>query len=126
MNVTSLDHLVLTVWNIEETYVFYRDVLGMQLVTFGDSRKALHFGTQKINLHEAEKEIDPKAARPTPGSADLCFLVDTPLSDVMDHLRSHRVPILLGPVSRTGAQGPIESIYIRDPNANLIELSVPQ
>jgi catechol 2,3-dioxygenase-like lactoylglutathione lyase family enzyme len=125
MRILSLDHLVLTVRNIEATSAFYADVLGMEVVTFGQGRKALLFGSQKINLHEQGKEFEPKAAQPTPGSADLCFLTDVPLSDVIQHLLSRGVPILEGPVARTGAVGPIQSVYFRDPDANLIEVSVP-
>jgi catechol 2,3-dioxygenase-like lactoylglutathione lyase family enzyme len=98
-------------------------VLGMQVVTFGDNRKALAFGTQKINLHPAGREFEPKAAAPTPGSADLCFLTAEPLESVVAHLRSAGVPVSAGPVRRTGATGPIRSVYIRDPDGNLIEIA---
>ncbi len=124
MRVVSLDHLVLTVRSIEATCAFYAGVLGMEVVTFGEGRKALAFGSQKINLHERGKEFEPKAAQPTPGSADLCFITDAPLSEVIEHLNSLGVPILEGPVARTGAVGPIRSVYFRDPDANLIEVSV--
>jgi catechol 2,3-dioxygenase-like lactoylglutathione lyase family enzyme len=124
MRVISLDHFVLTVKSVEATCVFYSRVLGMEVVTFGEARKALAFGQQKINLHERGKEFEPKASHPMPGSADLCFVTDTPLSEVMEHLKSLDVPILEGPVARTGAVGPIRSVYFRDPDANLIEVSV--
>lgn len=118
-----LDHLVLTVADVEVTCEFYARVLGMDVVTFGENRRALHFGSQKINLHEAGNEIDPKALRPTPGSADLCFITNTPMADVIAHLRAQNVAIELGPVPRTGAGGAIESVYFRDPDGNLIEVS---
>jgi catechol 2,3-dioxygenase-like lactoylglutathione lyase family enzyme len=124
MRVVSLDHLVLTVRNIEATCAFYAGVLGMEVVTFGEGRKALVFGSQKINLHEQGKEFEPKAGQPMPGSADLCFITDAPLSEVIVHLNSLGVAILEGPVARTGAAGPIRSVYFRDPDANLIEASV--
>src|SRR5260370_10572208 len=124
MRVISLDHLVLTVLNSEATCAFYAGVLGMEVVTFDEGRKALAFGSQKINLHERGKEFEPKAAQPTPGSADVCFLTDALLSEVIEHLNSLGVPILEGPVARTGAVGPLQSVYIRDPDANLIEVSV--
>jgi catechol 2,3-dioxygenase-like lactoylglutathione lyase family enzyme len=124
MRVVSLDHLVLTVRSVEATCAFYASVLRMEVVTFGEGRKALAFGSQKINLHERGKEFEPKAAHPTPGSADVCFLTDAPLSEVIEHLNSLGVPILEGPVARTGAVGPIRSVYFRDPDANLIEVSV--
>jgi catechol 2,3-dioxygenase-like lactoylglutathione lyase family enzyme len=122
MKITSLDHLVLTVRSIDATCDFYSRVLGMEVVTFGEGRKALVFGSQKINLHQQGKEFEPKAERPTPGSADLCFVTDVPLAKFIEHLRTFNVPILEGPVSRTGAVGPIKSVYLRDPDANLIEV----
>jgi catechol 2,3-dioxygenase-like lactoylglutathione lyase family enzyme len=124
MQVTSLDHLVLSVRNVEATCVFYERVLGMSVITFGGGRKALGFGSQKINLHELGKEFEPKAGQPTPGSADLCFLIDSPLAEFAEHLKTQRVAIVEGPVLRTGARGPIRSVYFRDPDANLIEVSV--
>ena len=123
MNIDRLDHLVLTVQNIERTCAFYERVLGMQTVTFGAGRKALQFGQQKINLHEVGKEFEPKARRPTPGSGDLCFIASDPLARVIEHLRACGVAIEEGPVQRTGALGLMESIYLRDPDGNLIELS---
>lgn len=121
-----LDHFVLTVRSIEAACDFYTRVLGMAVVTFGDGRKALQFGEfgeHKINLHEAGREFEPKASRPTPGSGDVCFITRTPLERVMSHLRACNVAILEGPVKRTGAKGPIESIYVRDPDGNLLEIA---
>lgn len=123
VNIDRLDHLVLTVTDIAATCAFYSRVLGMEVVTFGTGRTALVFGSQKINLHAKGKEFEPKAATPTPGSADLCFISSTPLAEVLAHLRQCRVPVLEGPVPRTGATGPIVSVYFRDPDANLIEVS---
>ena len=123
MRIDRLDHLVLTVKNISATCDFYSRALGMEVVTFGDNRKALAFGSQKINLHEAGHEVAPKAHRPTPGSADLCFITSVPLKEVVAHLGRCGVKIIEGPVKRTGARGPIESVYLRDPDGNLIEIS---
>jgi catechol 2,3-dioxygenase-like lactoylglutathione lyase family enzyme len=118
-----LDHLVLTVKSIESSCAFYSRVLGMEVVTFGAGRKALAFGVQKINLHQAGREFDPKADHPTPGSADICLISAIPLPDVIAHLTKCDIPILEGPVTRTGAMGPIQSVYFRDPDQNLIEVS---
>jgi len=123
MRVERLDHLVLTVADIDASCAFYQRVLGMQVVTFGQGRKALAFGQQKINLHRLGAEFEPKALRPTPGSADLCLIVSTPLMEVMAHLQRCDVAIEEGPVPRTGATGPLLSVYIRDPDRNLIELA---
>ncbi|HBH36840.1 MAG TPA: VOC family virulence protein [Curvibacter sp.] len=123
MQIDSLDHLVLTVADVEASCAFYKRVLGMEVVTFGQGRKALAFGAQKINLHQAGKEFEPKAQRPTPGSADLCFLTSVPLPEVQAHLAACGVSVTEGPVRRTGAQGPILSVYFRDPDQNLIEVS---
>ncbi len=123
MHIDRLDHLVLTVADIGVTCDFYSRVLGMGVVTFGAGRKALTFGVQKINLHEVGKEFEPKAARPTPGSADLCLISTLPISAVLSHLGECSVPVLEGPVARTGATGPIMSVYFRDPDSNLIEVS---
>lgn len=121
--VDRLDHLVLTVADIGSTVAFYTRALGMRVETFGAGRTALKFGAQKINLHEAGREFEPKAARPAPGSADLCFVVATPLDEAAAHLAKLGIAIVEGPVARTGATGPIRSIYVRDPDGNLIELS---
>jgi len=123
MKVDSLDHLVLTVKDISTTLSFYSKVLGMEIITFGAGRKALSFGTQKINLHEHEKGFEPKAQLPTPGSTDLCFLTSVPLSEAINHFIACGITILDGPVQRTGATGPILSVYFRDPDMNLIEVS---
>ncbi|ELR16832.1 uncharacterized protein ACA1_383650 [Acanthamoeba castellanii str. Neff] len=123
--IQRLDHLVLTVASVEKTCAFYERVLGMEVVSFGpqQARKALRFGQQKINLHQAGSEFDPKALRPTPGSGDLCFVTALSLDDVVAHLTKCGVAIEEGPVARTGAMGPIRSVYIRDPDANLIEIA---
>ncbi|MBL8421129.1 MAG: VOC family protein [Dechloromonas sp.] len=123
MKIDSLDHLVLTVRDIDTTVSFYSRVLGMETITFGSGRKALSFGDQKINLHQYGREFEPKAQLPTPGSADLCFLTPVPLTNVVSHLVACEVTILEGPVQRTGATGPILSVYFRDPDMNLIEVS---
>ena len=118
-----MDHLVLTVASIEGTLTFYRDVLGMRAETFGDGRWALHFGDQKFNLHEAGHEFEPKAARPTPGSVDICLVVATAIDEVVAALADKGVPVVEGPVDRTGARGRIRSVYLRDPDDNLVELA---
>jgi catechol 2,3-dioxygenase-like lactoylglutathione lyase family enzyme len=123
MKIDCLDHFVLTVKNVATTCEFYRTVLGMDMVTFEDNRKALHFGSQKINLHEKGREFEPKAHQPTPGSADLCFITSVPLTEVIEHLQRCEVEITIGPVKRTGAMGQMESVYFRDPDLNLIEVS---
>jgi catechol 2,3-dioxygenase-like lactoylglutathione lyase family enzyme len=123
MKIDSLDHLVLTVKNVDNSVFFYTKVLGMEAVTFGNDRKALSFGHQKINLHQQGKELEPKAQSPIPGSADLCFLTSIPLQDVLIHLNACGVEIIDGPAQRTGATGPIISVYFRDPDLNLIEVS---
>jgi len=121
--IDRLDHLVLTVSDLQRTIAFYEQVLGMEVVRFGEGRYALHFGRQKINLHERGREFEPKAHTPCPGSADLCFIADTPLDAVIRHLENCGVPIEEGPVERTGATGKIRSVYVRDPDRNLIEIS---
>lgn len=123
IRIERLDHLVLTVRNMAATCRFYSEALGMDVITFGDHRTALRFGEQKINLHEAGREHEPKAAVPTPGSGDLCFITGDSVEDVVARLRSLDIDILQGPVTRTGAVGPIESVYVRDPDGNLIEIS---
>ncbi|HEU0165608.1 MAG TPA: VOC family protein [Thermomicrobiales bacterium] len=123
IRIESLDHLVLTVRDLPTTVAFYTRVLGMRLVRFGEGRLALEFGSQKINLHRMGHEYEPKSAHPTPGSADLCFILASRLSDVVVHLRGLGVTVEDGPVTRVGALGPMESIYLRDPDGNLIELS---
>jgi|SRR5215211_4320979 len=123
MKINHIDQLVLTVKRIATTCDFYSNVLGMEVITFGEGRKALAFGAQKINLHESGKEFEPKAQHPTPGSADLCFITSTPLADVIERLRHCDVKVIEGPVQRTGAMGQILSVYFRDPDLNLIEVS---
>jgi len=121
--IASLDHLVLTTRNLDQCVDFYTRVLGMKLEHFGEGRLALRFGNQKINLHEFGHEFEPKAAVPMPGALDLCFLVDKALNEVMASLETHGIAILEGPVRRTGALSPILSVYVRDPDGNLIELA---
>jgi len=121
--IDHLDHLVLTTAHLDRCIDFYTRVLGMTVETFGADRKALRFGRQKINLHEAGKEFLPKAERPTPGALDLCFIADRPLDDVIAQLAAGGASIIEGPVQRTGAIGPIRSVYLRDPDQNLIEIS---
>jgi catechol 2,3-dioxygenase-like lactoylglutathione lyase family enzyme len=123
MKIKRLDHFVLTVKDIDATCSFYTRIMGMEVQTFGQGRKALLFGNQKINLHQSGKEFEPKAAAPTTGSADLCFISEIPIHEVMALLEKHNVEILDGPVSRTGAMGEIQSVYFRDPDLNLIEVS---
>ncbi len=123
MHIKQLDHLVLTVENIDKTVHFYVSVLGMQKEVFGRGRVALKFGSQKINLHEAGKEFEPKAHNPTPGSADLCFITDIDLNLVMEHVTNMGVEIIEGPVRRVGANAPLLSFYFRDPDLNLVEVS---
>ncbi len=135
INIKAIDHIVLTVADIDRSCEFYSSVLGMEVSRFGASnaggmdqdtvvqRTALSFGQQKINLHEYGNEFNPHAGQPLPGSADLCFITQTPLSDVMAHLQKLGVPVQIGPVARTGALGPLESVYIRDPDENLLEIS---
>ena len=123
MRIDRLDHLVLTVADIDATMAFYTRVLGMEAVTFGAGRTALAFGRSKINLHRAGHEFEPKALRPTPGSADLCLIAAGPLEQVIEDLAAHGIPVEEGPVERTGATGPILSVYFRDPDHNLIEVT---
>jgi catechol 2,3-dioxygenase-like lactoylglutathione lyase family enzyme len=121
--IERIDHIVLTVSNINVTCAFYRTVLGMEEITFGEGRKALRFGTQKINLHQKGKEFEPKALIPTPGAIDICFITSTPLEHVMRHLAEHQIKIEEGPVEREGATTKLKSVYLRDPDGNLIEIS---
>ena len=123
MKTSRIDHLVLTVADIERSVAFYRDVLGMRRIEFGDGRIALGFGRQKINLHRHGREFEPKAARVQPGSADLCFIVDDPLEQALAELERHGVEVIDGPVERSGALGKIISLYFRDPDGNLVEIS---
>ena len=119
----KLDHIVLTVGDIERTVSFYTNILGMEARTSKEGRHSLHFGDAKINLHEKGREFTPKAALPTPGSADLCFLSTVPVADIADCVSSRGIEIIEGPVERQGVAGPLTSIYFRDPDGNLIEVS---
>lgn len=123
MRVSGIDHFVLTVRDIGATCGFYSRVLGMEVEEFEGGRRALKFGWQKINLHQAGAEFEPKAEKPVPGSGDFCLVTDVPLKKVVEHLRSCGVEILEGPVARTGATGGIESVYLRDPDGNLVEVA---
>lgn len=119
-----LDHLVLTVADVEASVLFYQRALRLDEVRFADGRVALAFGSQKINLHPIGSAIEPRALRPTAGSADLCFVSSLSMKEILDHLRACEVPVACGPVARTGAIGPMMSVYLRDPDGNLIELAV--
>jgi catechol 2,3-dioxygenase-like lactoylglutathione lyase family enzyme len=121
--IDGIDHVVITAADVDRTVEFYSRVLGMTEVSFGAGRRALTFGTQKINLHQAGAELEPKAARPTPGSGDLCFVTRTPLTRVVEHLQACGIDIVEGPVARTGAVGPLRSVYVRDPDGNLVEIA---
>ena len=122
--IDRLDHFVLTVANVEATCAFYEKTLGMTPVTFGAGRRALTFGRQKINLHQAGRELEPRARVPTPGSGDVCFITSTPLDEVQAHLEAHGIELLEGgQTPRTGATGSINSLYFRDPDGNLVEVS---
>jgi catechol 2,3-dioxygenase-like lactoylglutathione lyase family enzyme len=123
--IDSLDHVVLTVRDIGRSRDFYGRVLGMEVREQENRPLALHFGSQKLHLHQAGKEFSPKAAAPTPGSGDLCFLSATPIADIAATLEAEGIAIEVGPVEREGATGPIRSIYVRDPDENLIEISNP-
>ena len=123
ISIDRIDHLVLTVFDLERTIDFYSRVLGMEPVTFAAGRRGLAFGRQKLNLHQAGREFEPKALKPTPGSMDLCFITETPLEEVIAQLKSQGVAIAEGPVPKTGALGPMTSVYFRDPDGNLIEVS---
>jgi catechol 2,3-dioxygenase-like lactoylglutathione lyase family enzyme len=123
MKIDSIDHVVLTVKDIEKTCEFYSKVMGMDVVAFGEGRKALTFGTQKINLQKLGRESTLIADKPTSGSADICFVSSLPLTDVVAHLNSCGVELIGGPVERSGARGLMMSVYFRDPDMNLIEIS---
>jgi catechol 2,3-dioxygenase-like lactoylglutathione lyase family enzyme len=123
VKIDRIDHIVLTVADIAATCEFYSTALGMEVVNFGAGRVALAFGRQKINLHQAGREFEPKAKRPTPGSADICLIAAVPLQEVVAHLHACGIPVIEGPTPRTGAAGPILSVYFRDPDANLVEVS---
>ncbi len=123
MRINNIDHIVFTVNDIDAACRFYSRVLGMRIIEFGEGRKALSFGETKINLHEKGKELEPKALNPVPGSIDICFITDIPMKDMLAHIDSCGIKVIEGPVKRSGSLGPIESIYLRDPDGNLIEVS---
>jgi catechol 2,3-dioxygenase-like lactoylglutathione lyase family enzyme len=121
--IDRIDHIVLTAFDVQRTIDFYSRVLGMEPITFAGGRRGLAFGRQKINLHQAGKEFEPKALKPVPGALDLCFITETPLDEVIAQLKDHGVAIAEGPVPKTGALGAMTSVYFRDPDGNLIEVS---
>jgi catechol 2,3-dioxygenase-like lactoylglutathione lyase family enzyme len=121
--IDRIDHIVLTAFDVQRTLDFYTRVLGMEPVTFAGGRRGLAFGRQKINLHQAGREFEPKALKPAPGALDLCFITETPLDQVIEELKAQGVAIAEGPVPKTGALGPMMSVYFRDPDGNLLEVS---
>jgi catechol 2,3-dioxygenase-like lactoylglutathione lyase family enzyme len=121
--IDHLDHIVLTTARTRECIDFYTRVLGMKLERFGEGRMALKFGEQKINLHEKGREFEPRATTPAPGALDFCFIAAVPLEQVIARLSAEKVPIIEGPVMKTGACYPIRSVYVRDPDGNLVEIS---
>ena len=123
LTISHLDHLVLTVRDIDRTCAFYAAALGMERRNFGENRTALHFGQQKINLHAADRPIDPNVRHATPGSADLCFITRTPITDAKAHLERQGISIITGPGERSGARGRLMSVYFYDPDENLIEVA---
>jgi len=123
MKIERIDHIVLTAFDVDRTIDFYSRVMGMEPITFAGGRRGLAFGRQKINLHQAGREYEPKALKPVPGSLDLCFVTETPLENVIAALRENGIVIVDGPVPKTGALGPMTSVYFRDPDGNLIEVS---
>ena len=124
MRINRLDHFVLTVASVEDTIDFYSRVLGMEPVTFAGGRRGLGFGQQKINLHPADNPYTPRAETALPGTGDFCLIAETPMPDIIAHLKSEGVEIMEGPVAKTGALGSITSVYFRDPDQNLVEISV--
>lgn len=126
INVTHLDHLVLTVADIGRTCDFYERVLGMKRALFGEGRTALHFGNQKINLHPADNLPDPNVRNATPGAADLCFITTTPIAEVVQHLEAEGIAVITGPDQRAGARADLVSVYFYDPDENLIEVANEQ
>ncbi|GAA3356668.1 MULTISPECIES: VOC family protein [Saccharopolyspora] len=123
INIDRVDHLVLTVADVDRAAEFYERILGMRTVTFPGDRRAVSFGQQTIKLHAASELVEPTATHPVPGSANLCFVTEQPISEVQEHLRANDVRIEEGPVGRTGTSGPITSLYLRDPDGNLIEIA---
>jgi catechol 2,3-dioxygenase-like lactoylglutathione lyase family enzyme len=124
VRIDRIDHLVLTVADLDRTVAFYTVVLGMTAETFGEGRTALRFGRQKINLHVRGAEFEPRAAHPGTGTGDFCLVTETPLEEVQQHLTAVGVPVEVGPVTKEGALGPMRSVYVRDPDQNLVEISV--
>jgi catechol 2,3-dioxygenase-like lactoylglutathione lyase family enzyme len=123
IEIDRLDHLVLTVRDMDATCAFYSRVLGMERRMFGDNRTALYFGRQKLNLHDAANPVDPNVRHAAPGSSDLCFITETPMADVIAHLEAEGISIITGPGERSGATGTLNSVYIYDPDENLIEIA---
>jgi catechol 2,3-dioxygenase-like lactoylglutathione lyase family enzyme len=123
MKIDRIDHVVLTVNDVQHTCQFYERTLGFEIVTFKEGRIALHFGKQKLNLHQRGNEFEPKANAPTPGAVDLCFITETSIEDVRRELEAKGVPVELGPVTQVGALGKMFSVYLRDPDRNLIEIA---
>ena len=123
MKIDRIDHVVLNAFDVDRTIDFYTRVMGMEAITFAGGRRGLAFGRQKINLHQAGREYEPKALKPMPGSLDLCFITETPLEQVIARLKDNGVVVADGPVQKTGALGPMMSVYFRDPDGNLIEVS---
>ncbi|HEY2627998.1 MAG TPA: VOC family protein [Usitatibacter sp.] len=123
MKIDRIDHIVLTAHDVDRTIEFYSRVMGMEPITFAGGRRGLAFGRQKINLHQAGREYEPKALKPVPGALDLCFITETPLDDVIARLKENGIVIVDGPVPKTGALGAMMSVYFRDPDGNLIEVS---
>ena len=126
--IDHIDHIVLTTRDKAACIRFYTEVLGMKMETFRtptEERFAFRFGNQKINVHEWGREFAPRAHVAAPGTLDLCFIASIPLAEVVKRLEDNRIPILEGPVAKTGATGPIRSVYVRDPDLNLVEISVP-
>jgi catechol 2,3-dioxygenase-like lactoylglutathione lyase family enzyme len=122
--IDHIDHIVLTTRDLDGCVRFYSEVLGMKLEKFAQGRLALKFGKQKINLHEWGKEFEPRAHVAAPGTLDLCFIASVSLEKIIQRLGEKKIPILEGPVAKTGAQGPMQSVYVRDPDLNLVEISV--
>ena len=123
ISINHIDHLVLTVTSIESTIHFYQDVLGLEVISFGENRQALKFGCQKFNLHPVDHPLSPHAKAPVPGSEDFCLICDTPIDEIIHHLQAKGIAIEVGPVERTGALSRLRSVYIRDPDGNLVELA---
>src|ERR1700682_5192189 len=123
MKIDRIDHIVITAFDVERTIDFYSRVMGMEPITFAGGRRGLALGRQKINLHQSGREYEPKALKPTPGSMDLCFISESPLADVIAELKANGVVIAEGPVPKTGALGPMMSVYFRDPDGNLMQVS---